>query len=77
MENGIELYLQPDGFYAGRLLKNGRMAKGSHLITEDEIITMFTTLMRAYTEKTGNDSMILKGDDGNAVISKLVKLKSQ
>ena len=71
MTKNTELFLQPDGFYAGRRLNGGKMAAGSHKISEEEIITMFTTLVRAFNAKTGQDTMMIQGDDGKAVAVKL------
>ena len=74
--NEIELFLMNDGFYAGRKLKNGKMAAaGSHKITEDEIITMFATILRVFAGKTNGDTMVVQGNDGQAMIAKLVPLK--
>lgn len=75
MANEIELFLEKDGFYAGRKMKNGKMAAGSHKITEDEIIIMFASLLRVFAKKTDGDTMVVQGDDGMAMIAKLVPLK--
>ena len=73
MTKEIELFLEPDGFYAGQKLKNGRLGKGAHKITEEEILIMFGTLVRTYYAKTGNNTMLIGGDDGNAVVARLIK----
>lgn len=75
-KKGIELYLEKNGFYAGRKLKSGKMAAGSHKITEDEITTMFVTLLRAFAAKTGQDTMMIGAAEGQAVIAKLVAVKA-
>ena len=72
MAKEIELYLEPDGFYAGKKNKDGKLAKGAHKLTEDEIFTMFTTLVRTFAAKTGQDTLVIHGNDGKAVIAKLV-----
>ena len=75
--NEIELFLEPDGFYAGRKNKDGKLAKGAHKLTEDEIFTMATTLIRTFAAKTGQDTLVIQGNDGKAVIAKLVEIKGQ
>ena len=77
MAKEIELYLQNDGFYAGKKLKNGEMSKDSHKITEDEITIMFTTLLRTFVAKTGKDTIFLQDDDGHAVVAKLIEVKTE
>ena len=69
MAKELELYLEPDGFYAGYKLKNGKLGAGAHKITEDEIITMFT--------KTGREALIIHGQDGKSVIAKIVAVQEQ
>ena len=76
MKQELELFLEPDGFYAGRKLKNGKLGAGAHKITEEEITIMFTTLARAFMAKTGKDTMVMAGEDGKAVIAKVVPLKT-
>ena len=73
----IELFLEPDGFYAGKKNKDGKLAKGAHKLTEDEIFTMATTLIRTFAAKTGQDTLVIQGNDGKAVIAKLVEIKGQ
>ena len=71
----IELYLQPDGFWCGRRLKNGKMSKHSHCISEEEIATMFSTFMNAYCAETGQDKLLLKDAIGQGFLA--VKLKTE
>ena len=73
MKQELELFLEPDGFYAGRKLKNGKLGAGAHKITEEEIFIMFGTLVRSFYAKTGNNTMLIGGDDGNAVVARLIK----
>lgn len=77
MTKELELFLENDGFYAGRKLKSGKLAAGSHKITEDEIFIMFTTLARAFQAKTGKDTMVIPCEDNQAVIAKIVPLKTE
>ena len=76
MTQEIELFLESDGFYAGKKNRDGKLGKGAHKITEDEIFTMATTLVRAFAAKTGKDTLVIQGDDGRAVIAKLVEIKA-
>ncbi len=73
MEKGIDIYMQDDGFYVGRQLKNGTMAKGSFHITNDDIATMFTHLMDAYCRKNGTDTMPMKDANGGIIVAKRLK----
>lgn len=77
MTKEIELFLEPDGFYAGKKNKSGKLGADAHKLTEDEIFTMATTLVRAFEAKTGQDTLVIQGDDGKAVIAKLVEIKGQ
>lgn len=76
MTKEIELFLEPDGFYAGKKNKSGKLGADAHKLTEDEIFTMATTLVRAFAAKTGQDTLVIQGDDGKAVIAKLVEMKA-
>ena len=71
----IELYLQPDGFWCGRKLKNGKMSKHSHRISEEEIATMFSTFMNAFCADSGEDKLLLKDASGQSFLA--VKLKTE
>ena len=75
MTKDIELFLQPDGFWCGRQLKSGKMAKHSHRITEEEIATMFTAFMNSFCQETGQDRILLKDASGQSVLA--VKLKTE
>ena len=77
MQKELELYLEKDGFYAGRKLKSGKLGAGAHKLTEEEIFTMFTTLVRTFAAKTGKDTLVIQGGDGKAVVAKLVRLEAE
>ena len=77
MEQNVGIYLKKDGFYAGRKLANGTLQLGAHKITEDEIISMFSVILRTYQAKTGNDTLVVQGTDQKAMIAKLVKIEAQ
>lgn len=76
MTQEVVIQLTQKGYMAGKRLKNGTMALGAHKITEDEIFTMASTLMRVYAAKTNNDTLVFRGDDGKALILKLVDVKA-
>lgn len=77
MANEISIVLTQKGFFAGKKLKNGTLALGAHKISEEEILTMATTIMRTYAAKTGEDTLILPGGDGKLVVMKLVEVKAE
>ena len=68
--------MEPDGFYAGKKNKSGKLGADAHKLTEDEIFKMATTLVRAFAAKTGQDTLVIQGNDGKAVIAKLVEMKA-
>ena len=76
MAKELELYLEKDGFYAGLKTKSGKLSVGAHKVTEDEIFTMFTTLVRTFAAKTGQDTLVIQGNDNKAVMAKLVEVKT-
>ena len=76
MTQEVVIQLTQKGYMAGKRLKNGTMALGAHKITEDEIFTMASTLMRVYVARTNNDTLVLRGDDDKALILKLVDVKA-
>lgn len=73
-KNEIGIYLSKElgGFVAGTKKADGTLSKNSHIINEDEIISMFSILLRTYVAKTGNDTLVVQGADGKAVLAKLV-----
>ena len=73
MTKELDLFLQPDGFWCGRQLKNGQMAKHSRKITEEEIATMFTTMLNAVLTKTGRDKLLLKDSAGQMFVAAKVE----
>lgn len=71
-EIGIYLSKELGGFVAGTKKADGTLSKNSHIINEDEIISMFSIIMRTYVAKTGNDTLVVQGADGKAVLAKLI-----
>lgn len=77
-QNEIGIYLSKElgGFVAGTKKADGTLSKNSHIINEDEIISMFSIIMRTYVAKTGNDTLVVQGADGKAVLAKLVAISA-
>lgn len=75
-EIGIFLSKELGGFAAGTTDKDGNLSKNAHLITEDEIISMTSILIRTYVAKTGKDTLVVQGVDGKAMMIKLVEIKA-
>ena len=46
-----------DGFYVGRVLKNGTLSKDAYKISEQEIALMFEDYLRRYCQR--NDTNVL------------------
>lgn len=75
-EIGIYLSKELGGFVAGTKKADGTLSKNSHIINEDEIISMFSIIMRTYVAKTGNDTLVVQGADSKAVLAKLVAISA-
>lgn len=48
-----ELIMRADGFYLGRVLKDGTLSKSARKITASEIVTMFAAFFSAYCAHNG------------------------
>ena len=75
MKNEIGIFLTQQGFFAGKRLQNGTLQMGAHKISEDEIFQMFGALVRTWKTKTGQDTIVLPGNDGKIIVAKLVEIK--
>ena len=75
-EIGIYLSKELGGFVAGTKKADGTLSKNSHIINEDEIISMFSIILRTYVAKTGNDTLVVQGADSKAVLAKLVAISA-
>ena len=65
MVNDIEIFQTEDGFWAGKKNKNGKMAKGAYHITAEDIMTMYTALVRDMLAETGEEKVLMRDSDGN------------
>lgn len=70
MAKELDIFLQEDGFYVGTQLKSGALSKTARRITEDEILTMFTTMMTAYCKANNVDNITMKDADGGIILAK-------
>lgn len=77
MTKNIELFQKGNGFYAGRELKNGQMAMGAHRITDEEIMTMFTSLFERYTKETGETKLLMKDSKGDLFAATKIDLQEK
>ena len=75
MYKKIEIYDRPDGFMAGRELKNGAMSADAHRITGEEIITMFTRTFSEYCHRHRTDKMLIQDAEGDVYIINKAKTK--
>ena len=65
----IDIYQKKDGFWVGRMLKNGQMAAGSYHITDEDIMTMFSTVYERCVAETGEQKMLMKTADGSLLVT--------
>ena len=63
-QNTIEIFAREDGFYAGRMLKSGKLGKGAYRITDEDIMTMFSTLAKYHMDTTGEQKMLMRDAGG-------------
>ena len=47
-----------DGFYVGRVLKNGELSKDSYKISNTEIALMFEDYLRSYCERNNTNILL-------------------
>ena len=72
----IGIYLTQEGFFAGNKRKDGSLSADAHMINEDEIISMAAILLRTYVAKTGKSTLVVQGNDGKAMMMKLVEIQA-
>lgn len=77
MKPQTEIHERGDGFWAGRELKNGSLGKGSHKISDEEIMTMFTRLFEEYCRTKGTDKMLMRDASGQLFVVGRVKKKDE
>ena len=73
MEKQIEIFAHEDGFYAGVMLKNGKLAKGAYRITDEDIMTMFSTLCKYHRDTTGDPKMLMRDAEGRIYATVVVE----
>lgn len=47
-----------DGFYVGRVLKNGELSKDAYKISDTEIALMFESYLRSYCERNNTNILL-------------------
>lgn len=57
-----QLLKSDDGFYVGKILKNGNLSKEAYHISNNEIIGMFAEYLQDYCLRTGKPLEIMRGD---------------
>lgn len=75
MTKELDIFMQDDGFYVGRQLKNGKMAKGSYKLTGNDILTMFAKFYNDYRTETGSNELAMTDDDGAVLVTMRVEKK--
>ena len=70
MAKELELFRMSDGFWAGHQTADGkRMKAGTHKITAEEIMTMFTEFFTDYCKETGESKLIMQDGDGKLFVT--------
>lgn len=72
MEKQIEIFAHEDGFYAGVMLKKGQLGKGAYRITDEDIMTMFSTLCKYHHDTTGEPKMLMRDAEGRIYATVIV-----
>ena len=75
MTQSLDIFQEEDGFYVGRKLKNGKMAKGAYKLTGEDIMTMFTQFFEDCCRESGQQKMIMKSADGQFFVTMKVPAK--
>ena len=73
MAQNIEIFAHEDGFYAGVMLKNGQLGKGAYRITDEDIMTMFSTLCKYHLDTTGEPKMLMRDAEGRIYATVVVE----
>ena len=53
------------------------MALGAHRITDEEIMTMFTSLFERYTKETGETKLLMKDSKGDLFAATKIDLQEK
>lgn len=70
-----DIYQMEDGFYVGRMCKNGKMAKGAYKLTGGDIMTMFAQFFDDYCNESGQKQMLMQNADGQFIVTMKVPAK--
>ena len=77
MAQALDIFQQEDGFYVGRMCKNGKPAKGAYKLTGNDIMTMFTKFFNDYCEESGQKQMLMQDAAGQLFVAMKVPAKVQ
>lgn len=74
MAQTIDIFHTEDGFYVGRMCKNGKMAKGAYKVKGEDIMTMFTKFFYDYCAETHSDRLVMEDENGQMFVTMKVPL---
>lgn len=69
----LDIFKEDEGFYVGRKLKNGKMAAGSYLLKESDIVTMFAQVAHDFCKQNNTDRMLIPDPSGEHIMVFKVK----
>lgn len=75
MTQTIDIYQMKDGFYVGRMCKNGKLAKGAYKLTGGDIMTMFAQFFDDYCNESKQKQMLMQTGDGQLLVTMKVPAK--
>ena len=70
-----DIFRMEDGFYVGRQLKNGKMAKGAYKLTGNDIMTMFTQFFEDLCKESGKTQLLMQDAEGKLFVTAKVPAK--
>lgn len=76
MVQSNDIFHTEDGFFVGRMCKNGKPAKGAYRITGSDIMTMFSKFFTDYCADTHSEQLVMADEQGNVFVTKRVPAKA-
>ena len=73
----LDIYQQEDGFYVGRRLKSGKLAKGAYKVTGQDIMTMFTQFFTDFCQETGKTQLAMQDASGQLFVTSRVPARKE
>lgn len=77
MTQNLDIFQLEDGFYVGRKLKSGKMAKGAYKLTGNDIMTMFTKFFTDYCKETQHEKLLMRDGDGGMFVTMRIEPKHE